>query len=102
VVSDGQHREQMQIDVVVIGRSGPSERARILSLGEAKWGQAMDDSHVARLARARDLLAVRGFDVDGCVLACYGGGGFSAPLLARARAGKERIELIDLERLYAG
>src|SRR5262249_47625987 len=57
VVSDGQNRAQIQIDVVVMGRSAPSEPARILSLGEAKWGQVMDDSHVARLSRARDLLA---------------------------------------------
>jgi uncharacterized protein len=101
VVNDEQNRDQIQIDVAVMGRSAPNARVRILSLGEAKWGHVMDDSHVARLIRARDLLAARGFDTVGCVLACYGGAGFSEALRARARAGKERIELIDLERLYA-
>jgi uncharacterized protein len=100
VVNDGERRERIQVDVVVMGRWGPNERARILSLGQARWGQEMDDSDVTRLGRARDLLAARGFDVEGCVLACYSGTGFAEPL--RARAAAERIELIDLQRLYTG
>jgi hypothetical protein len=30
---------------------------RVLSLGEAKWGEVMGRHHLQRLARARDLLA---------------------------------------------
>jgi hypothetical protein len=100
VVSDGQNRERIQVDVVVMGRWGPNERARILSLGEARWDQVMDEADLARLSRARELLEARGFDVEDCVLACYGAAGFAAPL--RERAANERVELIDLERLYAG
>jgi hypothetical protein len=99
VVSDGQNRERIPVDVVVTGRWGPNERARVLSLGEARWDQVMDEPDLARLSRARDLLAARGFDVEDCVLACYGAAGFAAPL--RERAATERIELLDVERLYA-
>jgi hypothetical protein len=69
------------------------------SLGEAKWDRVMDLQHVQRLRRARDLLAVKGFDTRGTRLHCYSGAGFS-PELRSARDAD--IHLVDLERLYAG
>ena len=42
---------------------------QVLSLGEAV-------SHVERLLRTRDLLAVKGYDTDATKLACYSGAGF--------------------------
>jgi hypothetical protein len=40
----------------------------------------MGRADVARLARARDLLAARGFDTTGSILACYSGAGFEPGL----------------------
>src|SRR5260370_40772043 len=42
----------------------------------------MDLRHVERLRRARDLLAVKGFDTRETVLSCYSGAGFSPELQA--------------------
>jgi uncharacterized protein len=39
-------------------------REEILPLGEAKWDRVMDLRHIERLRRARDLLAVAGFDTQ--------------------------------------
>jgi hypothetical protein len=90
---------QIEVDVAVLGPGGPGEPRRVLSLGEAKWGEVMDTRQVDRLRRARDLLAVRGYQAEGTVLACYSGRGFSDGL--RALAGRDpRILLVGLDRLY--
>ena len=70
----------------------------MLSLGEAKWDKVMGIRHLSRLARARDLLASRGYDTSATVPACYSGAGFDAEL--RAAAAKEKVFLADAERLY--
>jgi hypothetical protein len=49
--------------------------------------------------RARDLLAVKGFDTKHTVLTCYSGGGFSRELQA---AQSYDIRLVGLDHLYAG
>jgi hypothetical protein len=59
----------------------------------------MGVQHLKRLARARDLLAGKGFDISATVLACYAGAGFSKELKAAA-AGDDRILLVDPRRLY--
>lgn len=99
VVNDSANRTQLEIDVVVFAPARVGEPRRILSLGEAKWGQVMDPSHIARLARARDLLAVKGYDTTDTVLACYSAAGFDDELRANAHA--SRVSLIDVARLYA-
>ena len=96
VVNDAANRTQIEINVVVLAPPEPGERRRILSLGEAKWGETMTPRHAARLARARDLLASN-FDVTNCVLACYSAAGFSDDL--RAAAGP-RLQLISLADIY--
>ena len=96
VVNDSANRTQMQIDVAVLAPPEPGERRRILSLGEAKWGEIMTPRHAARLARARDLLATS-FDVSDCALACYSAAGFSDDL--RSAAGP-RLKLISLADIY--
>ncbi len=98
VVNDPANRTQIEVDVVVFAPASAGRPRRILSLGEAKWGQVMGPSHVARLARARDLLAVKGFDVAETALACYSGAGFADEVRATARDGE--IALIDVARLY--
>lgn len=99
VVNDPANRTQIEVDVVVFAPGRPGEPRRILSLGEAKWGQVMNRRHVERLARARDLLAVKGYDTAHTVLACYSGAGFAEEL--RAEAARQPLALIDPERLYA-
>ena len=54
--------------------------------------------HLARLRRARGLLAASGFDTSGTVLACYARAGFDAEL--RASAGSD-VLLADLDAIYA-
>jgi uncharacterized protein len=46
----------------------------VLSLGEAKWDKVMGTGHLERLRRARDLLAVKGYDTEQTRLSCYSGG----------------------------
>jgi hypothetical protein len=59
----------------------------------------MDVQHVERLRRAKDLLAVKGFDTRGTRLHCYSGAGFSPELRSAQDAD---IYLVDLVQLYAG
>lgn len=100
VINDAANRTQIEIDVVVFAPARAGQPRRILSLGEAKWGQIMDSSHVTRLTRARDLLAVKGYDTTDTVLACYSGAGFDDGLPASTR--DSRVTLIDAARLYTG
>ena len=71
---------------------------RVLSLGEVKWDRVMSLGHVERLRRARDLLAVKGYDTRDTVLTCYSGAGFDRELQADQR---HDIRLIGLDQLYA-
>ncbi|MCO5966933.1 DUF234 domain-containing protein [Actinoallomurus soli] len=73
VVSGG--REQIEVDVVVLGPAVQGEPRRVLSLGECTWSEVMGVRHVDRLRRARDLLGGRGYDVRDTALACYSGVG---------------------------
>ena len=97
VVSDPANRTQIEIDVAVLAPAEHGRPRTILSLGEAKWDRPMDIRHVDRLRRARDLLAVKGFNIRGTILACYSGAGFSDDL----RAAQDRdVRLIGLDQLY--
>jgi hypothetical protein len=98
-VTDPGGRRQIEVDAAVLGPGVPGEPRRVLSLGEAKWGDVMDIRHVERLRRARDLLAVKGYDTNDTVLACYSGAGFSDPLTELADR-DPRILLVGLDRLY--
>jgi hypothetical protein len=98
-ITDSQNRTQLQVDVAVLSAGTPQEPPRVLSLGEAKWGEVMGLGHLDRLRRARDLLAVGGHRTADTVLACYSGAGFTSDLEAVAAADR-RVALIDLARLY--
>jgi hypothetical protein len=100
VVPDPANRTQIQVDVAVLGADVPGQPRRVLSLGEAKWGKVMTPGHAARLRRARDLLAVKGYDTTAARLTCYSGEGFDADLRSEAIR-DPRIQLIGLDRLYA-
>ena len=82
---------------MVLAPAEPGRPRKILSLGEAKWDRVMDLHHAGRLRRARDLLAVKGFDTRDTVLSCYPGAGFSPGLQA---AGGSGIHLVGLDQLY--
>jgi len=99
VVSDPANRTQIEVDVVVLAPAELGRPRKILSLGEAKWDRVMDLRHVERLRRARDLLAVKGFDTRDTMLSCYSGAGFSQKL--QATQGPE-TRLVGLDQLYAG
>lgn len=96
VVADPARRGQIEIDVVVLAPAMPGRPREVLSLGEAKWGDAMGPRHVDRLRRARDLLAERGYDTSRTVLACYSGAGFHREL-----SGMPDVLAVGLDRLYA-
>ena len=81
-------------------RDDPGRPRRVLSLGEAKWDKVMNMGHLERLRRARDLLAVKGYDTSGTKLACYSGAGF-APELVDLAAADPAILLVGLDMLYA-
>jgi hypothetical protein len=96
VVHDPANKTQIDIDVAVLAPREPGRQQRVLSLGEAKWGRVMNRQHTGRLARARDLLSA-GFDVSGCVLACYSAAGFHDDLRS---GGSPELALITLGDLY--
>jgi AAA+ ATPase superfamily predicted ATPase len=98
VVPDPASRTQIEIDVAVLAPAEHGRPRRVLSLGEVKWDRAMSLGHVERLSRARDLLAVKGFDTRDTVLTCYSGAGFDRELQASQR---HDIRLVGLDQLYA-
>ena len=97
VVTDPAGRTQIEIDVAVLAPAEPGRPRKILSLGEVKWDRAMDLRHVERLRRARDLLAIKGFDTRGTLLSCYSGAGFDPGLVA---AEDGDIHLVGLDEIY--
>ena len=99
VVADPLRRGQIQVDVAVFAPDEPGRPRRVLSLGEAKWDKVMNPGHLERLRRARDLLAVKGYDTEQTRLTCYSGAGFDSELADRA-AGDPLIQLVGLEELY--
>ena len=98
VVPDPANRTQIEIDVAVLTPPEHGRPRRVLSLGEARWDRVMNLGHVERLRRARDLLAVKGFDTQDTVLTCYSGAGFDRELEAGRR---HDIRLVGLDQLYA-
>lgn len=100
-INDPAERTQIEIDVAVFAAAEPDAARRVLSLGEAKWGAVMGLRHLAKLARARDLLAVKKYDVSTTVLACYSAAGFDQDLRDEAARSAGRILLIGPGDLYA-
>jgi AAA+ ATPase superfamily predicted ATPase len=99
-INDAAGRSQVEIDVVVFAAPEHNQPQRILSLGEAKWGEVMGQAHVARLTRTRELLSVKGYETRNTMLACYSAVGFDAGLREMAAADPAGIQLIDPDRMY--
>jgi AAA+ ATPase superfamily predicted ATPase len=101
VVNNSAERAQIEVDVAVLADPAPNSPRRILSLGEAKWGEIMGLHHLTRLARARDLLAAKKYDTSATILACYSAAGFDQDLRDQAARTPRNILLIGPEELYA-
>jgi uncharacterized protein len=99
VVADPLRRGQIEIDVAVFAPDDPGLPRRVLSLGEVKWDKVMSLGHLERLRRARDLLAVKGYDTTATRLTCYSGAGFD-PDLGQAAQHDARVQLFGLAELY--
>ncbi|MBO0803327.1 MAG: ATP-binding protein [Nocardiopsaceae bacterium] len=99
VVPDPANRSQIQVDVAVLGPEVSGEPRQVMSLGEAKWGKVMTPAHVRRLRRARDLLAVKGYDTSATMLTCYSGAGFDHDLRDESRRDSQ-VQLVGLDTLY--
>jgi uncharacterized protein len=99
IVADPLRRGQIQVDVAVFGPDNPGYPRRVLSLGEAKWDKAMTLGHLERLSRARDLLAVKGYDTSATRLTCYSGAAFD-PELRDVAAADPLVQLVGLDALY--
>jgi hypothetical protein len=100
IVADPIRRSQVQVDVAVFAPDDPGRPRRVLSLGEAKWDKVMGLGHLERLRRARDLLAVKGYNMTATTLGCYSGAGFDAGLRDAARS-DPRVQLLGLDALYS-
>ncbi len=99
-VNDPANRTQIEIDVVALAAQQANSPRRILSLGEAKWGEVIGHHHLRRLETARNLLREKGYDTESTALTLYGGAGFTEELTAAAVT-DDRVLLIDLDRLYS-
>jgi len=83
----------------VFAPDDPGRPRRVLSLGEAKWDKVMTLGRLERLRRARDLLAVKGYDTTATRLTCYSGAGFD-PELSDVARNDVGVQLIGLDALY--
>jgi uncharacterized protein len=104
VVNDSAERSRVEIDVVAIEARSDAEAGAdptLLLIGEAKSGpDPRGLANLRRLERAKELLAGRAH-VERTRLAIFAAGGFTAELRNEATR-RSDVELIDLERLYAG
>ena len=94
VIACREHRENHEVDVVVIA-TAPNRADRIIALGEAKWrSHAFGVEQLDRLCHIRDLLGA-----GKARLLCFSKEGFTPELLGQCRA-YGGVELIDPSRLY--
>ena len=104
VVNDSAGRSRVEIDVVALEARSNDEAGvnpTLLLIGEAKSGpDPRGLADLRRLERAKELLAGRAH-VERTRLAIFAAGGFTADLQNEATR-RSDVELIDLERLYAG
>jgi hypothetical protein len=100
-VNDPAERTQIKVDVAVFADPDPDSPRRILSLGEAKWGEVMGLRHLNRLGRARELLAAKKYDTTTTTLVCYSAAGFDQDLRDEAARAPGNVLLIGAEELYA-
>lgn len=87
-----------ELDVVVAaGDAETASERTVLAIGEAKAGERVSERHLRQLEAARTALGRRAQDAK---LLLFGSD--FGPEVASAAARRADVELIDLERLYAG
>jgi AAA+ ATPase superfamily predicted ATPase len=94
-VYDARGRQSYDVDVAAFDAD-----RKLVAIGEVKWGDVMGMGHLDRLEAIAAVLAER--DQRPGVLALFSGTGFMPALRDAAARSRGRIQLIDLERLYAG
>ncbi len=98
-LGDSAGRSQLELDVVGIRAGEPTQ---VALLGEAKLrAERAGAGALARLERARELLAARASVDAEPKLAVFSASGFDSALRAAAKR-RGDLELVDLERLYSG
>jgi hypothetical protein len=99
-VADPAQHIQHEVDVVVLG-AADNEPTPVLAIGEAKWGNVLDASHVDRLRHIRTLLERRGkYDISRTRLFCFGAAGFTRGIRDAADSSSD-VRLVSLADLYA-
>lgn len=98
-VNDPANKTGYEVDVVVFGLTD-DDRQPLLAIGEVKWGEVMDMTHLERLRRIRSLLTAQGRPgAETAKLACCSGAGFTGDLRKAADEDPE-ILLICPKELY--
>lgn len=99
VLNDRDERAQLQLDIVVRNSS-----REVIAIGEAKSGETIGMPHLSRLRHATDLLRAQGkIPPDGQPrLLLFSGAGFAPEVAAQAAASDGTVQLVGLDRLYAG
>jgi AAA+ ATPase superfamily predicted ATPase len=100
-VNDIEARSRVELDVVAVRGNLDARRPHVLAVGEAKGGSAtrtMADLH--KLERGRVILGEKA-DVSEARLLLFSRSGF-APEVHEAARLRPDLELVDLERIYAG
>lgn len=99
VVTDPSTRTSIEIDAAVVEGGNGGRPPKVALLGEVKWGTTMGLPHLERLTRARDVLAARGMETDGCVLACFSAAGFTEHVRREAEERRD-VRLLGVAGLY--
>jgi hypothetical protein len=95
-----QHRTGHELDVVAVAQDS-GESARVLAIGECKaTTKAVGDGELERLEHIRELLPPDKVSQEVRLL-LFSRTGFTTELRKAARS-RVDVELIDLDRLYAG
>lgn len=94
VVHDQKARTGHEVDVAAFNAQDD-----LLAIGEVKWGEVMDTSHLERLRTIAEVLDHQ--ERAPRTLLLFSGQGFTSGL-TKAATNDPGVELVDLDRLYTG
>jgi hypothetical protein len=100
-LNDAANKTAHEVDVVVTGvADNTNDKAPLLAIGEAKWGEVMGTRHLERLRRIKSLLDAHGrYETSQTRLMCFSGTGFTDGLRELA-VGDDSILLVSVGELY--